>query len=510
MPQLFDILLRRQRRIFMVVLLAALGAGVAYTLTLPKEYQGVSTLFVGENRPVSTGATAVQLDDVLARTYAELLQTSSVRRAVAGDLPFKAPASELEHALSFGVVTGTRLIQIGALDRDPGRAQAIANTYAKTFVDLQQAAASDAGRGRLAALNNEIGDLALQQARLQGNTSSTAVAARARIENQLAALRQSYNLAQQSNSLQGTNVSVSSLSALPAVPAKPRTKLYIVLSAILALALASVAALVRNTFDRRVRDEDELTHLLGGVPVLARLPVVRVGKNERMVDEALDFLRANLQMQEPGHHRRGFAITSALAGDGKSTVVAGLSRAFARLGANVVAVEADLRRPGLSRLFGITASRGLTNLLVEDRSARELLGPPTLGGVRVLPAGPLPPNPSILFGTPAFGHLLDELRGEADYVVVDTPPVNAAADASEIGSAVDAVVLVVDLNASRRDLVRATYEQLTASEARLVGVVLNRVDERDMPQSYYGPAPGSAVEALDLDRSRRAAQALEA
>ncbi|HEX8104023.1 MAG TPA: hypothetical protein VF533_15500, partial [Solirubrobacteraceae bacterium] len=205
--QLFDIFYRRQRRVFLAVAAAVFLAAAAMTLALPKEYRGVSTLFVGENRQIGAGADAVQLDDILAQTYAKLLQTEDLQRQVAARLP-GVNTDELDSKVSVEVVPATRLLQISALDRSPRRAQEIANTYAEVFVDAQQASLTKTTKTRLDRLNRQIGELADELASLDDAASGSS-ARRAQLQTSLESLRQSYASTQESAVAQGQNVSVS-------------------------------------------------------------------------------------------------------------------------------------------------------------------------------------------------------------------------------------------------------------------------------------------------------------
>jgi len=481
----------RQRSLFFVVLIAALIGSVLYTLSLPTLYSTTATLFVGENRPITTGATAVQLDEVLARTYAELLDTATVRAKAVEALPFKSTAQQVDDSVGFEVLTGTRLIEITAEDPSPTRAAEIANTYADTFVIHQRTSAADASRERLEALNAKIRALVLEIQGLQARSGGEAAADLERAETELAAARESYSATEQNTSLQDSNVSVSTQASVPASPAKPRTKLILAIAAIVSLFLALAAALLRDKFDRRVRDEEELVELLG-VPVLARIPTRRRSEvRVRAFTEALELLRTNLMLSDTAGART-MAITSALPGDGKTTVLKGLSEAFARAGETVVAVDCDLRRPMLATAFETEGGRGVSNVLASPTAVKDVLRPTSVVGVRVLPAGPLPPNPSALLGKDQVAKLVDELRDEADFVLVDTPPVAAGAETSTIASEVDATVLVVDFRTSRRDGLAAAREQLDRTGAKLVGIVVNRSAESGMGYPYYYYyAPGS-------------------
>jgi len=485
--RIVDVLFHRQRRVFIAVFVAAVAAAAAVTFSLPDEYEATATLFVGENRPISTGANAVQLDEVLAETYKNLLDTVEVVEQVRRSVPFQITRAELVSEADFTVLTGTRLIEITVLDRDPSRASVIANAYADAFVRGQERGAQEAGRGELDRLGKRIGELAAEINRLQNDPSPAAAATLERRRTELSAASDAYRETQQQVALQGRNVSVSSRATLPTSPAKPRPKLYMAIGIVLALILASVAALLRNTFDKRIRTEDELVEVVD-VPVLTRVPFARgrgVGRSD--FNEAFQFLRANLQAHEHHGKARAIAVTSPLPGDGKSTVVTNLARALAGGGSNrVIAVDCDLRKPALAGQLGVETRHGVTDVLIGSRTEDEVLAGTETPGLRVMASGPLPPNPSVLLSMPVFHDLLRRLREKADYVIVDLPPVTAGAESASVAAAVDAVVLVVDLERSRRDALIVTASQLANVGARLAGIVLNRVPDRLGAYAYYG------------------------
>jgi capsular exopolysaccharide synthesis family protein len=492
-PHLVHVLFTRQRRVFFAVFLAVVGATVGVTLTLPKQYTAKATLFVGENRPISTGANAVQLDEVLSQTYAKLLDTHQVAEAVVHALPFSTSVKSLYGKLDFNVVNGTRLIEINAVDRNPRRARQLANTYARVFVSDQQHSAAEGSRARQQELNRRIGELVVSIGKLRDDTSPAGISQLAQQRNELAAARSSYAAADQNIALQGSNVALSSLASTPDAPSRPRPRLYILLGVILALILASVAALVRDVFDKRVRSEEEVVELIGA-PVLAAIPGRRSAQRERHLAEAFQVLRANVQLQDPQRDRTLLAITSAQPGDGKTTVTSRLAAAFAATGAEVTAVDCDLRKPDLASALGVDGSMGVTTVLTGARLLTEAVTYPEDSPIRVLPAGAVPPDPAVMLSLRSFRDLLATLRAESDYVLVDTPPVAAGADASTIAAAVDGVLLVVDLEGARRDVLAATRSQLAQSNTPLLGIVLNRVSDSRAPVGYYyAPAGDEGV-----------------
>ena len=488
LPQLAEAL-RRNWRLFLTIFIVAFGAVAAVTFLLPKVYEARATLVVGENRSLTQGGNLVELDETLARTYSELLKTPSAESEVLRALPFEISDDDLANRITFEAVSSTKLLLITATDGNAERAQAIANTYASTFVGAQQRSATAAGQEALQELSRRIGELALDVRELEARSDLRSRAELERSRAELEAVRGSYNATQQGLAVQGTNISIASLARVPDSPARPRPTLYLASGALLALGLALGGLLLRDSFDKRIRDEDELVELMGA-PVLARIPRESPsGPRSRWMGESFQVLRSNLQFQDRQLDIRSIAITSALPREGKTLVVARLSTALGLVGARVAAVDCDLRRPTLHTLFGVDGAQGLANVLMGSAGAEELISVTANSNVRLLPAGPNPPDPAVLLSTLSFSRTLDELRASADYIVCDTPPVTVGADASSVAAAVDGVIMVVDLSMARRDTLRAAREQLEKSGSPLIGLVLNRITTGMISYDAYSPVP---------------------
>jgi capsular exopolysaccharide synthesis family protein len=176
-------------------------------------------------------------------------------------------------------------------------------------------------------------------------------------------------------------------------------------------------------------------------------------------------------------------VTSPGPGEGKSITVANLAVAMAQSGLEVVAVDADLRRPRLRELFGVRRGGGLTGSLLEGAVDGRLREVKAAKGLSVLPAGKLPPNPAELLSSRRMHDLLDLLAGQADVVLVDSPPVLSVTDAAVLARSVDGVLLVMGAGETRREAARRAVESLGRVGGNLVGVVLNRVPTRQ--GSYY-------------------------
>lgn len=199
--------------------------------------------------------------------------------------------------------------------------------------------------------------------------------------------------------------------------------------------------------------------------------------------EAFRVLRANLEVTLLDLERPSVVVTSAHAGEGKTSVCAQLGRSFADAGRRVVLVDLDLRKPELHRWFDADNLQGVSDVLTERCTLEEavrFVDLPTIDGdaphgLYLLAAGSAVPNPAELVGSARTGRLLDALSGQADVLLVDTPPVLPVADTLVIARTVAGAVLVVGPD-TPVDAARGAKDALVRNHARVLGAVLNRFD----------------------------------
>lgn len=202
--------------------------------------------------------------------------------------------------------------------------------------------------------------------------------------------------------------------------------------------------------------------------------------------EAYRTLRTNIQFYNVGEPMRRLLVTSAGPSEGKSTTAANLAITFAQAEQRVIVVDADLRRPYLHRVFQLSNLVGLTNVMLGSTELQAALLPTAMPGLSVLPTGPIPPNPAEMLGAPRMGELLDKLNQQADMVIIDTPPILAVTDAAVLSPLVDGVILVAAAGQVNREMAQRAKSQLDAVKARVLGVVLNGIeDEASGYYSYY-------------------------
>ena len=199
-------------------------------------------------------------------------------------------------------------------------------------------------------------------------------------------------------------------------------------------------------------------------------------------------LRTHLLFSRQGAPLRTLMVTSPAAGEGKTTVAGNLATTFAQQSLRVLLVDADLRRARAHGLMGVSRTPGLTEVLQGEVTLDESLQATVVENLQVLAAGRLVPHVSELLGGAAMGRLLREVQTRFDLVVLDTPPVLAAADAEILGAQADAVVMVVRAGQTERQNAQYAVQQLRAIGARIVGAVLNDPDQKisgDRRYAYY-------------------------
>ena len=216
--------------------------------------------------------------------------------------------------------------------------------------------------------------------------------------------------------------------------------------------------------------------------------LITMQQSKSPVAEAFRTLRTNIQFTGVDSETKKIMITSAGPREGKSSTAANLAVSFAQAGKTVVVIDADLRNPSQHKLFGLDNRKGLSTALLQDPDEEGLkffLRETGVPGVSILTGGPIPPNPAELLGSKRMKGLLELLGSQFDIVIVDTPPVIAVTDAAIISQIVDGVILVLASGEVNRDFALRGKELLAQVGAKILGVVLNKVDIKTSDYYYY-------------------------
>ena len=310
--------------------------------------------------------------------------------------------------------------------------------------------------------------------------------------------------------LESAEIELIDLPLLPVTPSGYGPLMLIAISLVLGFVAGFIVAMLVEAADTSVHSVDDLERYLGlpSFAVLpcfnpkalakaikrsaglqakgkADLPPIEVLQNPlSSFAEGIRLLRSGLLLTRLAEAPRSFMFTSAMPGEGKSTVSSNLACTLAQNGASVLLVDVDLRRPTLQQQFALSNRKGLSTVLntgysLEDCS-QKIAAVPTL---QVLTSGPVVPSPGLLLGSEQMRQLLKKACGQFDFVILDTPPGLAIADASILAASVDMVLLIVRDGVANRKLVRRAAVQLLRLGAQLQGFVFNGM-QKDSAEYY--------------------------
>jgi len=264
------------------------------------------------------------------------------------------------------------------------------------------------------------------------------------------------------------------------------------LAASLAAILPLVLVVLWEHFFPRVSCRDQLSrgHRISVVGEVAALPVapsrfrLRGRAHSRgalLFEESVDSLRTYLTLVEPVQDLRVVAITSAVSGEGKSSLSAQLAISLERASGNpTLIIDGDMRFPGQHERFGVAQGPGLAEVLSKKCTLEEAIVASPLHSIFILPAGCLTASPHRLLNNGSFAELLSELRTRYRHIVIDTPPILPASEALVMARAADAAVLCMRRDYSRLDQVQVAHERMESARVHTVGAVLNGI-----PLSHY-------------------------
>ncbi|GAB7002830.1 polysaccharide biosynthesis tyrosine autokinase [Nocardioides sp. AN3] len=448
-----------------LIVVATCGIGVLFTAMQTPVYAANATGFVGtgDSDNAALGSITDQLAKSRATSYVDVAQSRATAQAVIDSLGLNTTPAELVGHISVTQPTDTVLLKIVARSTSPEQAQRLADAWVAALAGQVQAIESPGGKPK-----------------------------------------------------DGTpRIVPLESAALPGAPSSPRPERNLAIAVALGALLALGYAVLRNTLDRRLRTPDDVRTRFS-LPVVATIPTAQSIRTQpgrpvalaRTEDsdlagvaaaEAFRKLRTNLLFMDVDNPPRRLVVSSPRPGDGKSTVAANVAAALASNGQPVVLIDADLRRPTVATAFAVDGAIGLTSVLSGQVGVHEALQTPDgFTDLRVLSAGPTPPNPSELLGSRAMRTLVERLA--LDYtVILDAPPLLPVTDAALLSTAADGVMLVISSGRTVDAELSSCLESIAAVNGRVLGVVLNRVALRHNPAGYYSYRGERAVERPTVD-----------
>lgn len=415
-----------------------------YSSTLTPMYEARATLFFS----LSQGETVAELTQ--GSTYTQNQMVSFARLATS--------SSVLEPV--------TKELELGLTPRQLARDITVINPPGTVILEVQAGSASpqtaaDVANGVAASLTTVVGEVAMR------GTDEASIGA-----------------------------TLVDDAVVPQNQASPNKRRDALLGSVLGFGLGLLVAFMRVLLDNRVQTPAALARatnrpVLGSVSsfsrepknpgiIVARYPLGTVAEDFRRIRSALNYSAVENELKR-------LLVTSYVPGEGKSTFVANFAITLADLEQRVLLIDGDLRRPSVAKYFGTEGSVGLTTVLTGEVSFEEAIEHRPGTTLDLLPSGVIPPNPAQLLGSESMRSLLEDASQRYDYVILDSPPMGKAADATVLAPMVDGVVIVVDARRARRGWVVGMMTEIEASGGLISGLVLNRV--RGRKSNYYTTEP---------------------
>lgn len=459
-PEYYLKLLQRSWYILIACLLLGLAAGYLTALAQPKQYTANASGFIttpsqnSESLPLAVAGDNYAKSR--AKSYADVGTSRVVAEEVIKELGLDTSPESLVRGISVVVPPDTVTVQVTAKAETAEQAREIANAWIR-------------------AMGNQIKNLESSKA---------------------------------TQSIMGPAATLEPLESavLPSAPSSPIIPLYLSLGGFLGLVLGVVIAFLKGRNDKRIRSVKDVESvsdyaLIGKLPVEsslvksesrlldknASLKDARVRTQTQILNEGLRDLRTNLEFIDVDNPPRSIVVTSALPGDGKSTVSANLATIIAQSGRQVVLIDADLRRPTVAKSFNIDNNLGLTDLLAGRTNLDSVIHQYDKEiPMYVIPAGTLPPNPAEILASQAMKDLIDGFTSEGITVLMDAPPIIPVTDASILTAKFDGAIVVASAGVTRTDSLGQAIGKIESVKGKIFGLVLNRIPLKGIDKKSYG------------------------
>jgi capsular exopolysaccharide synthesis family protein len=320
------------------------------------------------------------------------------------------------------------------------------------------------------------------------------------------------------------NVQIIANAIVPDEPVNSRSVSYLA-SALLALLAAIATAYILELTDKSIKTVEEAKQVfgytwLGIIPSLekpkkspfnwqetessiSKLTLLDSDTSAFPINEAYRMLQSNLKFLNSDKQLKTIVVTSSVAKEGKSTVAANLAAAMAQVGHRVVLIDGNLHQPSQHKIWDVYNNIGLSNIIAQQIDPRTAIQPVMLN-LDLLTAGVVPPSPATLLGSQRMNSLIEYFDSQYDFVIIDTPALDFAADAPTLGQLVDGILLVVKLGVVDSAQADFTKDLLMRSGQNVLGIIINGVIS-EQPYRYYAELEGNQ-EAEDSSNFQAATQ----
>ena len=430
------------------------------------------------------------------QTAAELVKSPDVETSVYNEMADRLNGRNPNSLVDVSVLRQADILRITATDPDPQLASDLANSYANNYINWRR------------TVDLEI----LESARkpIEAQLSSTPAVQQDSVSYKV--LQDKLETLKILETIQNGDLEIVKPATPAEHPFSPKPMRFGAIAFLISLLLGIGVIFFKDQLDTRIRSSEEITSQIRK-PVLSSIPKIPSSSNSQPItlsapassfSESFRLLKTNLNYIEPDQEIKSIMVTSPGSNEGKTTTISNLAITMARSGQRVIILEADLRRPMLSKYFNLDNTYGLSNAIAGTRSLREsmqLIDIESLAGVSsnndmahlstIKPiycatAGPIPPNPGELAASDKLAELIRQARDYADIVLVDAPPMGLVGDAASIASKVDGVLFVVRLAYTSKKSVNSLKSFIDTIPCNVMGLVVTNAGTLDSYGSYYG------------------------
>ncbi len=490
------------RLVVIVTMLAVVASGIS-TMFQPEVYVSRTTLVIGTTilNP-NPDAGQIYIAQQLAQIYADMAKREPIQQAT-----MEALGIDWLPQYQSRAVPNTQMVEISVTDTNPKRAQLIADELARQLIkqspaigDTETGVRQEFIRQQLSSLQSQIQETERQIEELQtsliGLNSASQIA---NIESQIKEQTEKLNKLRESyasflaNSQQGAlNIlSVVEPANLPTHSVGTNKFIIIGLAGLVGFSLGAGAAYLLDFLDRTIKTTSDVERIFN-LPVIGYISELMDKENNAtyvakdpasILAENFRLLRSNIEFFQISRPVRTIVITSPSQGNGKTTIATNLALSIAQGEQEVVLVDADLRRPAIHKALDMAKEPGLSDLIRNRADLDEVIRNWYGSNMKVITAGNIPQNITEVVGSKRIGSILGDLREKFEIVIVDAPPL-IIADAYNLASRVDGVILVMEPGKTSEEQARTIKEQLSRSNAHLLGIVFNKISERSASSQY--------------------------
>ena len=407
-------------------------------------YTTYTTIILTKSNEAQTGTTITQndilLNQKLVETYTKIIKSKLVLDQVISETGITYTAEELGKNVAVEAYENTEMLKISVTDSDPELSASIANSIAQVF-------------------SGEVAKI-----------------------------------------YQMNNISVIDIAQVPEeVSNNTLTRDFFIALFISIFGSIGVIFIIYY-FDDSIKLTDDLEEEIG-MPVIAKVFKSDIGSKNRgkvellvqkypksVVSESIKTLRTNLQFSSVDSELKTILVTSSIPGEGKSFISANLAISFTQTDKKVLIVDCDMRKGRQHRIFKLSNSKGLSNLLIDDMTnLKDYINKTSVPGVHVITRGTVPPNPSELLNSKKNADLLRVLKAKYDVIIYDGVPCNGLPDSIIMSKLVDKVLIVSSDSMTPKSVLESTKKQLESVNAPIAGDVLNNVNRKNSTYGkYYG------------------------